>query len=77
MVCQLAVIAATAAGPLVGSAAVVALAAGFTEGWLPPPPGRPRLLRQRNTWLKTKLQLRLILAEVPAFLFMSLLSFQG
>jgi hypothetical protein len=37
-VCQLALIAATAAGPLVGSAAVVALAVGFAEEWLPPPP---------------------------------------
>ena len=34
---QLAVIAATAAGPLTGSAAVLALAVGFAEGWLPPP----------------------------------------
>jgi hypothetical protein len=35
---QLAVIAATAAGPLVGSAAVVVLAVGFGLAGLPPPP---------------------------------------
>ena len=36
---QLAVIAATAAGPLVGSAAVLALAVGLAEGgWVLPPP---------------------------------------
>jgi hypothetical protein len=44
----LAVIAATAAGPLAGSAAVVALAVGFglagvVEGWLPPPPQAARI----------------------------------
>jgi hypothetical protein len=43
---QLAVIAATAAGPLVGSAAVLALAVGFAEGgWLlllPPQAARIR-----------------------------------
>jgi hypothetical protein len=35
---QLAVIAATAAGPLVGSAAGVAAAVGFGLAGLPPPP---------------------------------------
>jgi len=43
---QLAVIAATAAGPLVGSAAVVALAVGFAEGgWLPLPPPQAARIR--------------------------------
>jgi hypothetical protein len=43
---QLAVIAATAAGPLVGSAAVLALAAGVAGGcWLLPPPPQPVRIR--------------------------------
>ncbi|HWN60460.1 MAG TPA: hypothetical protein VNO25_07290, partial [Streptosporangiaceae bacterium] len=42
-VSQLAVIAATAAGPLTGSAAVVALAVGFELAGLPPPPQAARI----------------------------------
>ena len=40
---QLAVIAATAAGPLTGSAAAVALAVGFGPAGLPPPPQATRI----------------------------------
>jgi hypothetical protein len=40
---QLAVIAATAAGPLTGSAAVVTLAVGFELAGLPPPPQAARI----------------------------------
>jgi hypothetical protein len=44
---QLAVIAATAAGPLAGSAAVEAPAVGFASGcWLPPPPPQAARIRQ-------------------------------
>jgi hypothetical protein len=42
---QLAVIAATAAGPLVGSAAVVAPAVGFELDELPPPPPQAARIR--------------------------------
>src|SRR5215468_4539320 len=43
---QLAVIAATAAGPLVGSAGVLALGVGVAEAWwLPPPPPQAARIR--------------------------------